>query len=131
MREEYNPAENTPGDLPDIWRQRAEFLKEYGDPSTGRLWQLAAVELDRALRVLGEETLTLVEAAALCGYSSDHLGSLVCKGKLPNYGRKNAPRILRSDLPAKTSASPGRPQRNAAGDIVDVRSIINKTHSRR
>ena len=48
MREEYNPAESPPGDLPGIWRERAEFLKEYGDPSTGRLRQLAATELDAA-----------------------------------------------------------------------------------
>ncbi len=69
-----------PGDLPSIWRQRAQFLKEYGDPNSGRLWALAATELDQSLRVLGEDTLTLGEAAALSGYSADHIGSLVRHG---------------------------------------------------
>jgi hypothetical protein len=61
------------------------------------------------LRAQGEETLTLVEAAAACGYSQDHIGNLIRRGKLPNAGWKNAPRIRRSDLPSKAPTSPGRP----------------------
>ena len=34
------------------WRQRAQFLSDYCDPNSARLWQLAATELDQALRVL-------------------------------------------------------------------------------
>ena len=70
-RHDHTPS---PGDSPTTWRQRAEFLSDYGDPNTARLWQLAATELEQALRALGAETLTLVEAAAVCGYSADHLG---------------------------------------------------------
>jgi hypothetical protein len=127
-REEHTPAEILPGDLPGIWRQRAEFLKEYGsDPSSGRLWALAATELDAALKVLGETTLTLKEAAALCGYSTDHLGTLVRNGTIRNFGHKGSPRIRRSDLPTKSTTSPGRPQRRkvAAGD-VDIGRITTK-----
>ncbi|MEE8207258.1 MAG: hypothetical protein V3T82_09930 [Nitrospinaceae bacterium] len=60
----------SPGELPTTWRQRAEFLSDFGDPNTARLWQLAASELEQALQALGAETLTLVEAAAMCGYSN-------------------------------------------------------------
>ena len=120
------PADSTPGDLPGVWRQRAAFLKEYGDPSSGRLWALAATELDQALRVLGEEVLTLPEAAAVCGYSSDHLGTLVRKGKIANYGRKGSPRIRRSDLPTKQSTAPGRPQRKAADGEIDISDISSR-----
>ena len=130
--EEYIPTEISPGDLPGRWRQRAEFLKEYGDPNAGRLWALAATELDRALKVLGEDALTLVEAAALCGYSADHLGNLVRNGKIPNVGRKHAPRVRRADLPIKSTTAPGRPRRRRAVDgDVDVRSIVNKIQSTR
>ncbi len=38
-----------PGDLPALWRRRADFLHEYGDPNSARLWMLAAVELERTL----------------------------------------------------------------------------------
>ena len=114
----------SPGDLPTTWRQRAEFLSEYGDPNTARFWELAATELEQALRTLGAETLTLVEASAMCGYSADHLGFLVRTGKIPNYGRKNAPRIRRADLPTKTPRSAGRlPTRNKAGVDHDIANL--------
>ena len=116
MREESTKSPPPPGDLPGIWRQRAQFLEGYGDPNSGRLWGLAATELDQALRVLGAELLTLPQAAALCGYSADHLGSLVRKGKIPNLGCKGSPRIRRSDLPTKKTTAPGRP-RKAPGDV--------------
>ena len=113
--EEHPPTESPPpGDLPGIWQQRAALLKEYGDPNSGRLWALAATELNQAFRVLGEETLSLVQAARESGYSADHLGALIRNGKLRNYGRKHAPRIRRADLPTKSNTAPGRPRRKAA-----------------
>ena len=81
-----------PGDLPGAWRQRAEYLADFGDPNTARLWQLAATELDQALQVLGEESLSLVEAAVVSGASPvqrvsnsrnlDGFGS-VSRGRMP------------------------------------------------
>ena len=44
------------------------------------------------------EPLSLTEAARRYGYSPDHVGRLVRAGKLPNAGRKNAPRVLGRDL---------------------------------
>lgn len=41
------------------WRKGAEFLHDEGDPNNARLWQLAAVELERALKALGEGAVTL------------------------------------------------------------------------
>ena len=41
----------SPGDLPAQWRDRAEFLSDFGDPNSARLWLLAAMELDQALQV--------------------------------------------------------------------------------
>src|SRR6059036_510536 len=100
---------NGPGDLPTTWRERAAYLDQFGDPTSARHWKLAAVELEAALKAVGDETLTLVEAAALSGYSADHLGHLVRHGQLRNVGRKNAPRIRRADLPLKSPTKPGRP----------------------
>ena len=106
MGHDHTPSR---GALSTTWRKRAKFLSDFGDPNSARLWQLAAAELDEAQRRLGEETLTLVEAAALSGYTADHLGSLVRSGEIANYGRKRAPRVRRSDLPIKQPTSPGRP----------------------
>jgi len=98
-----------PGDLPVRWRERAAYLEQFGDPTSARLWRLAAVELEAALKTLGEETLTLIAAAALSGYSADHLGHLIRHGQLRNCGRKNAPRVRRADLPIKSPTKPRRP----------------------
>ena len=65
-----------PASLLVAWRARAAYLEQFGDPTSAKLWLLAAVELEQALKAHGEETLTLVEAAALSGYSADHLGWL-------------------------------------------------------
>ena len=121
----------SPGGLPTAWRGRAQFLDDFGDPNSARLWQLAAAELDQALQAHGEATLTLVEAAAVSGYTPDHIGSLVRSGKLPNHGRPNAPRVRRADLPIRQARSPGRPaappRRKAAGeDVTDITKLQRK-----
>ena len=124
---EANPT-LSPGDLPAQWRQRAQFLSDYGDPVSARLWQIAAAELEQALRALGEESLTLVEAAQLCGYTPEHIGSLVRQGKIANLGRKNAPRVRRADLPTKQPTKPGRPPKKdkAAAEAEQITSIASK-----
>jgi hypothetical protein len=112
--------------LPQTWRERAALLHQYGDPTSARLWQLAAVELEHALKAQADETLTLTEAAAICGYSVDHLGWLVKKRKLRNYGRKHAPRLRRADLPIKSATTPGRPPKPAGGSGTDVTKLIQR-----
>jgi hypothetical protein len=71
-----------PGDLPALWRQRAETLRSFGDPNSARLWDIAAVELERAQALFAAETLSLREAARESGYTPAHLGSLVKRGKI-------------------------------------------------
>src|SRR4051812_19846220 len=104
--------ENTMLDgLPARWKERAEYLRQYGDPACARLWELASSELEAALVAHGEETLTLVQAAKLSGFTADHLGTQIKSGRIPNAGRDGAPRIRRSDLPMKAVGGPGRPSR--------------------
>jgi hypothetical protein len=114
-----------PGDLPEIWRKRAETLRTYGDPNSARLWEIAAVEVERAMELFGQETLSLTEAGRESGFTADHLGSLVKRGKIPNAGRTGAPRIRRHDLPQKRPGGPGRPTRPHAVDREHVRRIAN------
>ena len=116
------PKDSLPGALPGHWRQRAEGLRRYS-VSAANAYEDAASELEQALQALDAETLSLTQAARESGYSSDHLGNLIRRGKIPNAGRRNAPRIRRSDLPIKASTAPGRPQLQADGD-VDIRSIV-------
>ena len=123
--------QNIPGDLPAVWRERANTLREFGDPNTARLWDIAAVELERAMELFAAETLSLTEAARVTGYSRDHLGSLVKRGKIANAGRTNAPRIRRSDLPPKKKpGGRGRPSRpKSVPSRTDIHAIAQSHHN--
>lgn len=119
-----------PGDLPTVWRERAETLRTYGDPNSARLWDIAAVELERALEVFAGETLSLRDAARESGFTADHLGALVKSGKIPNAGRKGAPRIRRQNLPSpKQAGGPGRPSsRKSVLTRNDIHAIAQSHH---
>jgi hypothetical protein len=69
-------------------------------PAAATAFREAALELEEALHA-GEDAVTLSEAERIGGYSADHLARLVREGKLPNVGRKHAPRIRRTDVPLK------------------------------
>ena len=103
-----------PEDLSARWRERAEYLRQFGDPNSAKLWTLAAEELDAALRSAGEEGLTLSQAAKLSGLTPDYIGELIRQGKLRNVGRAGAPRVRRADIPTKSSR--GRPRRTETVD---------------
>jgi hypothetical protein len=87
------------------WSQRADELKRLAANVDGQkvIAELLA-ELALLFREEDSQALTLREAAQVSGYSPDHLGREVRAGRIPNVGRRNAPRIRRGDLPRK----PGR-----------------------
>ena len=81
-----------------------EALASYGAlVPAGQLFDRIIDKVDEEERSGDGELLTLTEAAKYSGYTSDHLGALVRHGKLHNYGRPNAPRIRRDELPLKVS----------------------------
>jgi hypothetical protein len=69
--------------------------------------------------------LTLTQAAALCGYSADHLGRLVRTGALFNYGRPHAPRIRLGDLPRRAGRRAGLGELTPTqyDPVTDARSL--------
>jgi hypothetical protein len=127
-----------PEALPAKWRERAEYLRAFGDSNCAKLWEIAATELEQSLTAHGQEALTLTEAAKVSGFTADHLGQLVKAGKLANAGREGAPRIRRSDLPMKKVGGPGRPPSRAQSQTpaVDaeresIRSVAASFNKRR
>lgn len=115
-----------PDSLPSTWRERANYLRQYGDSNTAKLWELAAQELEAALAAHGEETLTLVQAAKLSGFTADHLSASIKKGRIANAGRNGAPRIRRSDLPIKGVGGPGRSSRAESPQVDAQREQVRK-----
>ncbi len=64
--------------------------------------------------------MTVAEAALESGLSEDHLRHGVADGKIPNAGRKGAPRIRRADLPLKRNGQgrAGVSPEKAAAEIL-------------
>ena len=86
------------------WYARAEQLTPYAAPAA-EAFRRAAAELEATLHEVENETVSLSEAAAIGGYSYDHLQALIASGEITNVGRKHRPRIRRRDVPIK----PGHP----------------------
>lgn len=83
------------------WRTEAISLRAWGAIGEATTLERAAVQLEAAQRETDNELLTLTQAAAVSGFSADHLGREVRAGRIPNAGRPSAPKIRRRDLPLK------------------------------
>lgn len=71
----------------------------------------------------GHDELTLKGAAAISGYSADHLSRLIRAGSLPNVGKKGAPRIRRADLPIRPKRDIATARNTGYDPIADARSL--------
>lgn len=64
-----------------------------------RALEWAACQIEDAIRDSEDALLTLAEASLRSGYSPDHIARLIREGKIPNAGRRGAPRVRAGDLP--------------------------------
>lgn len=108
--------------LPTHWREVAETVARYGADAVAATLRRCADELETALRSAAEPLLTLQQAAAVSGYSIDHLGRLVREGVVPNHGRKGSPRVRASELPRRPIASRAQDTYDANADARALRS---------
>lgn len=109
-----------PRELAAQWRSKASVFRAHEQASVAIAYELCARGLDEALTSIEVAPLSLSEAAELSGYSQDHLGRLIRDDKIPNAGRKGAPRIARRDLPMK----PGVVATQASKVEVDLEQIV-------
>lgn len=90
-----------PHDLPEMWRERADSIEPY-NPGAAHAYRVAAGHLQCALSEHGDEALTLGEASRESGVPAETLRKQIASGRVPNAGRKHAPRVRRADLPRRT-----------------------------
>jgi hypothetical protein len=109
-------------DIPAYLRADADRMDRYGVNLVAPALRAIADMVEAALRAESDAALTLAEAAAESGLSSDHLGRLVRRGKVPNVGRKHAPRIARGALPRKARVAGSRPM--PYDPAADARSLL-------
>lgn len=113
-----------PEEIAGRWQVRRDEWARFSVQVDGKALA-EAVLADLAL-IAGEgggDALTLREAAGESGYSPDHLSRLVREGRLPNVGRKHAPRVLRSDLPRRLKAKVANGKVDAYDAAADARSL--------
>jgi hypothetical protein len=110
----------TPDALAAEWRSRAAELRRYGAEPQAVTLEAAAAELDAAMRDAADTPLTLSEAAEESGYAPRTLRQMVAEGKLPNAGRRNAPRVRRADLPRR----PGKTTTNGYDPAADAARLL-------
>ena len=92
----------TTEDLFAKWEAEAVAMQRRGVLVNGSsLLTEVLADLRATLSMQADALLSLPEAASLSGYSVEHLGRLVREGRIPNNGRKGAPRVRRADLPRK------------------------------
>lgn len=104
---------------------RREDLRRMGalvDPV--RLLDAIIAELDEVSRCGTEPLLNLTQAARECGYSPDALGRMVRDGRIPNHGRRGAPKVLRSDLPRRAGWPALRPPRPIPSRTFIARNAV-------
>lgn len=106
-------------------------LRDYGADAQVRALELVLRRLDAIEAAAREELMRLDEAADHCGLSKEHLARLVRQGRIPNAGRKRAPRVRAGDLP------PPKPGRRVAGPAppgydpdADARSLLSRRGGR-
>ncbi len=116
----------SPDQLPSIWHGMANQLRQLGADPQAKVLERCASQLQEALQEQEGELLTLTEASKESGYSADHLGRLIKDGKIPNAGRKGAPRIRRGDLPIKPGALTSDPPALELSRTQIVRSVANQ-----
>jgi hypothetical protein len=99
------------------WRDQADAYARDGATGQAAVLHRVADELDAAWRAWREAELTIAEAAAESGYSTDRLRELVAEGKLPAVGGRGELRVRRVDLPRK-------PARPAAGVVETLAAQV-------
>jgi hypothetical protein len=89
------------------------------------------VEFEAAIASDADVVLTLEQAHALTGLSVGHLGREIRRGKIPNAGKRGAPRVRRADIAAlirsdgtdRTLDPAGEPGQGTAAPDPAVRPI--------
>ena len=110
--------------LVNRWRGKADSIRAYS-PDLARVLEAVAEELEHFDREYQAEPLTLAQASAESGYSSDHLCRLVGEARIENVGKAGTPRIRRGDLPRKPPRRfvypTGDP--DLAGEVLGARGL--------
>jgi len=105
------------------WRERAAQLRsQAAAEGAARAYEVAASELEAALRASEEELLPLERAARVSGFSTSHLARLVRTGRIPDrrrHGSRGRILIRAADLPKRAN-----PAHDNRADVHELASRL-------
>ncbi len=109
------------------WEERAKELRRLHAHVDGAvLCEEALKDFTEVLESEERELLSLRDAAALSGYSEDHLSRLIRDGTVPNAGRRGAPRVRRGDLPKRAGSRVAASRAGTYDPVADARKLGNR-----
>lgn len=108
------------------WRDRAAVVRQEGFLVGADIIERRADELEACLASIGEAELSIAQAAAETGYSSDHLRRYLRENPQLNRGRHGKPKIRRDDLPRKARRSLAAQTPKLYDAAADARSIMSR-----
>jgi hypothetical protein len=111
--------------LSSSWRARAVAARGFfGSEQAAHVYELVAKELEDWAASREHDLLTPRAAAEYSGLHVDSLARLRRTGKIKDYGSKNRPLYMRSELPRKASDSPSSHSAREAPIIYNTRTQI-------
>lgn len=114
----------TPIELRERWTyRRDDYARTHAMVSGEVIANDILNDLATLDKTIMDRPLTLKESADESGYSIDHLGWLVRRGRIPNAGHRHAPRIKREDLPPAKSRGVAGKRKRAYDVDADARSL--------
>jgi len=117
----------TPEAFIDEWTKRLNEYRAVAAHVDGeKICERVLADFNAVREAEAHTVLTLAEAAIRSGYSEEHLGRLVRQGKIPNAGRRGAPRIPVGDLPRRPITRAAGPLSAAYDPVTDARTLLNR-----
>jgi hypothetical protein len=118
-----NPPEHL-GKVIQRWEERRqEWSRLRVQVDGAALAKEVVADLEHIAEADNSEELTLSAAAALSGYSRDHLARLIREGAIRNAGKRGKPRIYRIDLPIRPASRVAALDGGRYDPITDARFL--------
>jgi hypothetical protein len=106
------------------WIAKRDDFARYGSfVDAVKICDAFVEDLQAEERTQSVRLLNLKEASAVSGLSPDHIGFLIRRGTLQNFGRKHAPRVSAADLPRRPLRQVSTAQAVPYDAVTDARSL--------
>lgn len=114
----------TSAELRAKWQHRRDEWRRFGVSVNGAaMAEEILADVEQLERSDDEKLYTPTQAAERTGFHPESIARMVRTGRVPNHGRKNAPRVKLSDLPTKPPKVAPRGQAGASSAPADSASI--------